>query len=334
MKKILVIQTAFLGDAILTTPVFRELKKIVPDCKIHALVNKNSVELLKNDPNIDRIIAFDKKNGKFINFIKTVRLIKKNRYDEAFSMNISFTSSLLMLLGSIPVRVGPERMNFLTHPVKFSKKGLHIRKRAVELLKKRYPENAFDDSTKLYLSEKDKENADSIIKNLKYKNIIGIAPGSVRGTKRWPEEYFTELLKLLSAKKISVITLGSRNEKELCDKIIRKSGNLYCENLAGELSLTESAAVIEKLDLLISNDSAPLHMANAINTPVYAFFGPTVKRFGCYPYREKDKILEVDLECRPCGTHGGKKCPLDHHNCMKNIKPEFVRKLIGDFYNV
>ena len=83
---------------------------------------------------------------------------------------------------------------------------------------------------------------------------------------------------------------------------------------------------------MVTNDSAPLHMSNAVDTPVLAFFGPTVREYGCYPYRDNDRMLEVDLDCRPCGTHGGRACPIGHHNCMRAVNPETVYKEILKYY--
>jgi len=105
-------------------------------------------------------------------------------------------------------------------------------------------------------------------------------------------------------------------------------------NLAGDLTLLESAALISKVDLVVSNDSAPLHIANAVKTDVFTIFGPTVKEFGFYPYRKNDKIFEVDLECRPCGKHGGKECPLGHFKCMLEVKPEIIWKEIKNKFEL
>ncbi|MCB0751260.1 MAG: glycosyltransferase family 9 protein, partial [Ignavibacteriae bacterium] len=93
---------------------------------------------------------------------------------------------------------------------------------------------------------------------------------------------------------------------------------------AGKLSLLESVAVVELCDIMICNDSGALHIADAVKTDVISFFGPTVKSIGYFPYRENDKVLEVELDCRPCSSHGTNKCPLEHHNCMKMIEPDFV----------
>jgi len=102
-------------------------------------------------------------------------------------------------------------------------------------------------------------------------------------------------------------------------------------NLAGRLSLLESAAVIGKTELMLSGDSAPMHMACAVGTPVFALFGPTVKEYGFFPTGESDRVFEVDLECRPCSLHGGPKCPRGHHRCMEEIDPGAVAEAATGF---
>ena len=157
--------------------------------------------------------------------------------------------------------------------------------------------------------------------------ILGIAPGSVWQTKKWPKGYFITLLEMLSKEKIKIILFGAKDEQPLCQEIIDNS-KADALNLAGSLSVLESAALIKKIDLMISNDSAPLHIANAVQTNVLAIFGPTVKRCGCYPFQENDTLIEVELYCRPCKKHGGRRCPEKHFRCMRDINPEMVFETI------
>jgi heptosyltransferase-2 len=156
--------------------------------------------------------------------------------------------------------------------------------------------------------------------------IIAIAPGSNWFTKRWPEKYYEDLVKTLSESNYGIVFIGSNEERELCEKIKPLQKSI---NIAGELSLLESAAVVKLCDLMICNDSGALHLADAMQTDVLAFFGPTVKSIGYYPFRDNDKVLEVDLDCRPCSSHGTNTCPLGHHNCMKFIEPDFVIKEVN-----
>lgn len=328
-RKILVIQTAFLGDVIMSTPLIRAMRKIFPASQIDVLTIPETGIVFRECPHVNNVLNFDKRKllRKISSFIKIVFKLRKEKYDLAVSIQGSLTSSFLMLLGAISTRVGFARQKWVTKPVTHEK-GLHIRERYVSLVKP-FSEKKFDLQTEICWSIDEQEKSQQIIQSYQKKNrfLVGIAPGSVWNTKRWPKEYFTVLLNWLGQENIQVIFIGGGEDRLLCEEIIGQS-TANALNLAGKLSVLESAAVIRQLDLLITNDSAPLHMANAVKTDVIAFFGPTVRRFGCYPYRPNDRMLEVDLYCRPCSKHGGKKCPEKHFRCMRDIKPKMAFKAI------
>ena len=334
-QKILVLQTAFLGDVIMTTPTVKAIKQVFPDAQIDVLTIPQTAIVFKYNPNVNSTLVFDKKKvlRKLINFWMIIRQLRKANYDLAFSIQGSMTSSLLLYLGNIPNRIGFARLKqkLLTEPV-LHKRGLHIRKRYLYLLKpfvNNFEENSFDTQTEIFWSENESRKAGEIYSSIYEKDslLLGIAPGSVWQTKKWPKDYFISVLKMLAKEKIKILFFGGKEEQPLCQEIIDKS-QADALNFAGSFSVLESAALIKKIDLMITNDSAPLHIANAVQTDVIAIFGPTVKRFGCYPYRENDTLLEVDLYCRPCGKHGGHNCPEKHFQCMKEIYPDMVYQTI------
>jgi heptosyltransferase-2 len=322
--RILIIQTAFIGDNILSTGFIREVAKIFPKAKIDLLTTPVSAKLFKFNPYLTNIKTFRKNNiiQKTIDFIRLLGFILSQKYDIAFSLQIHFTSSLLMFLGGIPKRVGGDRMKLLTHPIKIPK-NLHVIQRNAYILKK-FSQQKVNPETELHFSSELLEEAIENTKTNKFK--LGIAPGSVWNTKKWPHEYFIELMRMIEDD-VEIYFIGSEVDLNICKDIIEKSGK-HAHNLAGKLSLLQSAALIKQLDLMLTNDSAPMHMANAVKTDVVSFFGPTVKKFGCYPFRENDTLLEIDLDCRPCGTHGGKVCPKKHFRCMREITPQKVLESI------
>ncbi|MEE4311246.1 MAG: lipopolysaccharide heptosyltransferase II [candidate division KSB1 bacterium] len=328
-KKILLIQTAFLGDVVMTTPLIRALHAIFPDDEIDIVTIPQSANLFEHDPAIHKVHLFNK--GKFIqkifSFVSLARTLKRSGYDIGISIQSSLTSSFLMLLARIPKRAGFARQKFLTIPVSH-KKGMHMRDRYLTLAQP-FSSESFNRETSLHISESEKKRALNILNSAAQRHAkrIGIAPGSVWPTKRWPEAYFIELVSTLDKNGYQLYFIGGGNERELCQRIIERS-NARALNLAGELSILESAALINELDIVITNDSAPLHIANAMKTDVVAIFGPTVRRFGCYPYRDHDIMMEIDLYCRPCAKHGGRSCPEKHFRCMLDIKPEAVYEAI------
>lgn len=328
VKNILVIQTAFIGDVIMTTPLFAGIRKVYPQAGIDVVVNSKHTQLLDNNPHIRRVLGFNKSGRKILNLLMLIRSIRRENYDLALSMQIHLSSSLMMFLGGIPRRIGSARQRMLTRPVVFPK-GLHIRKRAVMLLRE-LKEDDYDLQTRLYPSQEDHQQASQFLKKSEGFRI-GIAPGSVWETKKWPMANYVEVIAGLPDH-MSVYLIGGGKEDELlCEEIVRQNPGRTIINTAGKLSLLQSAALIGQLDLVLCNDSAPLHMANAMETPVFGIFGPTVKRFGCYPYRVDDKMIEIDLYCRPCSKHGGKVCPEGHFRCMKDIAPSRVLSEITNF---
>ena len=126
-----------------------------------------------------------------------------------------------------------------------------------------------------------------------------------------------------------VVLIGGASDRVLCDEIARRTTNAPLI-AAGRLTLRESAALLAQCDLLLSNDSAPVHIAAAVGTPVIALFGPTTPSLGFAPYGPGHTVLEVPLDCRPCGKHGGKRCPKRHFRCMRNLAPEQVFHRIAE----
>ncbi len=331
-KRILIVQTAFLGDTVLVTPLIRAARQIFPQAQIDILVIPQTAAVLYNNPHLHRIILFDKRNNKKSAFLKTLKELKSARYDLAITPHSSFTTGLLLFLARIPYRIGFDRNPirfFLTRRVPFPKRGHTIEKNLALL--RPFSKQTFSMQTELFPSQKDKFLANDLFGRFDRKHpIIAVAPGSVWPTKRWPKEYYAELVKNLKDD-FWLVFIGSKEERALCRDIIELAGAQKALNLAGELSLLQSAAVIGACDLMICNDSGALHLANAMQTDVFAFFGPTVKAFGFYPFRPNDVVFEIpDLYCRPCGKHGSKKCPEGHFRCMLEIKPEWVEKKVRE----
>lgn len=332
-ENILIIQTAFLGDVIMSTPLIRAAKKTFPNAKIDILTIPQTAIVFKHNPHINEVLHFDKRKlwKKLISFFKVVSQIRRRKYDLAISIQSSMTSSLLMLLGGIANRVGFARQKLVTLPVTH-KRGYHVRIRYLKLLKYFSTED-FDDQSELFWTPNETLKANQIIYKCRENNkyILGVAPGSVWATKQWPKDYYIELLRLLKNEDVQIVLFGGNDEEQLCAEIASDADS-SAMNLAGKLSVLESAALIERVDLMLTNDSAPLHIANAVKTDVFAFFGPTVRRFGCYPYRGNDRMLEIDLYCRPCSKHGGRRCPEKHFRCMLEITPEHVYQQIMTYF--
>ncbi len=337
-KKILIIQTAFIGDVILVTPLIRETRKLFPKADIDVLVAKGNQAILKNNPHLNEIITSDKNS--LVDYFRTLVLISKKKYDIAITPHRSARTLTLIYLARIKVRIGFNRdiyRHLLTCKMRHPQK-VHKAEKNLELLtpffSDKFPrlkihtrdvsKNKLSWFTELFPCPEDYAVSS---KYLKERGNIAIAPGSVWNTKRWSKENYIKLAKDLSKASFNLIFIGSKGERELAEEIINQA-NIKAINTCGQLSILQSAALISRCQGLICNDSGALHIGNAVDTPVFAFFGPTVKRFGYFPYRENDILFEIDLDCRPCGMHGHKQCPLGHHNCMKLIDARKVAKVI------
>ena len=320
MRRIAVIQTAFPGDVILCTPVFESLKSA--GHHVTAVIRPQAEPLVRNNPNIDNLICYDKKKGAFP-FFKAISDLKKAECDTALIVQRYFKSGLLPLYAGISRRIGfdASSVSFLyTDEVRYKSKQ-HEVERCLSLCEGLSSTKGF--SPQIFLTENDRGEALEIITtiNINPDNFIVIAPGSVWATKRWTG--YNELISLLKEKTdFDIVLLGSDDDFKLCEQINIKG---HAVNLAGKTDLLQSAAIINQSRITVTNDSAPAHIAAAVGTPVVAVFGPTVPAFGFAPYSEKSSIVEnPNLNCRPCSSHGPQKCPEKHFRCMKEISPEQV----------
>lgn len=325
IERILIIQTAFLGDVLLTFPIAHHLKKINPAYKVTFLIKKELSELKEIYPLIDEFIFIDK--SKYISSINEIVKKIKNRFDVVISPHRSARSSIISFLSNAPVRISFNKssLSFLyTHLVQY-RNDQHEIARNLDLLKFFSP--------KLDWKERITLKLDKYILNEKFmiwkdngEKIVVIAPGTVWETKRYPEYYFSVIAKKLIDDGFKIVLIGSNQDFEIglrIQKYLKDEMNIL--NLIGKLSIRGSISLIGLSNLLICNDSAPTHMAIFTNTPIITIYGSTVPEFGFYPFRDFDRIVQVEnLYCKPCGIHGYKKCPQKHFRCMIDLKPDLV----------
>lgn len=320
MERILVIQTAFIGDVILATAVVEKLHQHYPDARLDFLLRKGNEDLLANHPFIAEVIIWDKKSKKYDNLKQITKGVKNAQYDLVVNLQRFASSGLITALSGASMKVG-----FKKNPLSFSftKKiehrigdGTHEVDRNQKLIEE------FTDSIaaqpKLYPTNNDYEK----VEPLKNETYVCIAPTSVWFTKQLPAEQWVKVIQKLDDK-VKVYLLGGPNDREACETILKLAGRKNVVNLCGELSFLESAALMQTASMNHVNDSAPLHIASATNAPVTAYFCSTVPDFGFTPLSTVSKIVQVSesesLACRPCGLHGKKECPEGHFDCGLKI---------------
>ncbi|AEA33752.1 lipopolysaccharide heptosyltransferase II [Hippea maritima] len=330
-KRYLIVQTAFLGDAILTEPMIETIKINKPDSFIGIIVIPQNTEVFTLNPKIDLIIPYDKhgKDNGIIGFKKIVNSIKDYRFDYLISPHMSFRSSLLAFFSRIPKRIGFKEADasFLyTHRVK-KPKGLHEIDKNLRLLEPLGFKKLIRD-IRLYWGEENKKFIEGIFEAYSISSedkVVVVNPSSVWPTKRWPKEYYKELVKMLADEGLRVVLIGTQKDIQISDFV--KNSDSRIVDLTGKTRIKDLFYLIAWSNLLISNDSAPIHIASAFNTPTIDIYGPTVPEFGFYPLSERSKVIQIiDLPCRPCGKHGSISCAEKHFKCMIEIKPEEVFK--------
>jgi len=156
------------------------------------------------------------------------------------------------------------------------------------------------------------------------KTTIGVNPGSVWPTKRWWLEGFAEFIGLAKAKlDCQVLLFGGPEDGEVVKRLAERSGRGVID-LAGKFSLRELPAAIGRCQVFVTNDSGPMHIAVACKVPTVAIFCATTPDLGFYPYSSQAVVIQKQLTCRPCTSHGGRRCPLVHENCIRQIRPQSV----------
>ncbi|MDR0676240.1 MAG: lipopolysaccharide heptosyltransferase II [Elusimicrobiota bacterium] len=343
INKILVIQTAFLGDIVLTMPLINNIKSLFPNKKLVVLTTPTGKEILAGQINIDEIIVYDK-NGKdkgFFKFLEFVNILKFLHFDLAIVPHRSIRSALLTFIAKIPYRIGFRNSQgniFFNFMINY-KKNIPEIERNLYFLEKFI--NNFDIQkidTKItfpYHNELQKKNNDLLdIKNGNSQKIIGIHVGAKWNTKKWIPEKFIELIRQLDKKNCKIVVFGESREDYIVNNyLVMKNDSRNILNLIGKTNLQDLIAIFRNLSLYVSNDSGPMHIAAAIGVPVIAIFGPTVPSFGFAPYNKKSKVIEAkNVSCRPCGKHGNKFCPRLHFNCMNKIEVEHVFDAIKEIF--
>ncbi|HMV42837.1 MAG TPA: lipopolysaccharide heptosyltransferase II [Leptospiraceae bacterium] len=340
--KILIIQTAFLGDLILTTSFFREVKQKYKEAEIHVIVNKGTEDILFGNPNITKVISFDKAKVRksIFYFFSFIQCLRKEKYEICICPHFSYRSTLISFFSGAKVRIGYKESGFsFLHTKKISRplEGKH----EVDKLFSLIHENTDSFSLKqkrpeLFFSEARLIKIKTILETYHLnKNFIILAPSSIWETKRMPTSKFQELFqRIVADTDYSIVLIGSPKDQILCENIIdrrlpenqvNKVERIF--NLAGKTDLVELSYVISQALAIVSNDSSPIHFASAHNIPTIMIYGATVPAFGYSTLVDKQYLSQVDgLSCRPCGIHGGKVCPEKHFKCMEEQNIDIMFK--------
>jgi len=329
-QKILIIQTAFLGDTILSLPLAQSLKNILPECEIDYLCIPATANVMENNPNIHDIIRYDKKAGRKIrNLIKMISFIKERKYDIIICPHRSLRSALITYFSDAKIRIGFNKnvLSFLLTTKAKYLKNEHEIKRNLELIKL-IPGIVINDNMlslkpDLFPSQDDKNTANELLNKFitEKDKLICFAPCSKWYTKNLPEKIAVDIINSLNEKGYKVSLIGGMEDEKFC-RLIEGQANdknkVLC--LAGKLTPLQSSYAIQRSCALITVDSAAAHIGASTGKPIVMIFGSTIPAFGFYPLTSKNIIIENNnLDCRPCTDHGRGSCPKKHFKCMLDL---------------
>jgi ADP-heptose:LPS heptosyltransferase len=316
MNRFLIIQTAFIGDVILATPVVEALHKEYPGARIDFLLRKGNEGLLQGHPFLSEVIIWDKKKQKYAGLYRIICSIRKEKYDVVINLQRFWATGLMTVLSGAVQTVGFDKNPLssffsvkIPHLIDNQKVELHEIDRNLSLLK-HLIKSPYRHLPRLYPTEKD------FLKTAQTVPYITISPTSVWFTKQYPADRWVKLINLTDPA-IRIFLLGGKADQPACDQIKSSAARSNIETLAGQLTFLESASLMKNAVMNYVNDSAPLHLASSMDAPVTTVFCSTVPAFGFGPLSSQSYILETEekLDCRPCGIHGHKNCPLSHFRC-------------------
>ncbi len=316
-QNILIIQTAFIGDAILASCLVEKMHAEFPESSVSILVRKGNEGIYKDHPFLKDVLVWNKQSEKFRNLLKLLFQIRRNKYDLVINCHRYASSGFLAGFSGAKHTAGYKQTPFAYlfdyAPKHVIGDGRHETERYHQLVSDFSSQDNF--KPKIYPSAAD----EAFVKPYMHGNYVCIAPSSVWFTKQLPLNKWKELVILLPPTH-NLYILGAASDASLAEELIASSGRNNVVNLCGKLSLLQSAALMKNAVMNYVNDSAPLHLASATNAPVTAFFCSTVREFGFYPLSDTSKVVDAGaMPCRPCGLHGFKACPKGHFDCGNKI---------------
>ncbi|MCB0311002.1 MAG: glycosyltransferase family 9 protein [Bdellovibrionales bacterium] len=323
--KILLVQTGFLGDNILSTPVIAGIRQIFKDCELWMLTTPAAKQLVQADPLLQGVLTYDKRKHEsgITGIFRKAREIRSMGFDRAYILHRSFRTAFLIWAARIPSTVGfAKAPGAWAWGKKINRSGQHAVERNLSILSQEPAKASLPHSLRLNMPGEFRPRPE--FEDLAASKAIVMVPGSAWYTKMLHWSCYREVAQYYLARGRRVVLLGAASERAIADKV---GAGLELHNLVGLTDLHESMYLIKHAALLICNDSMALHMASAFKVPCVAAFCSTVPEFGFGPWQNRAVVIEKKgLECRPCGRHGHRKCPLGTETCMREINSQEVIK--------
>lgn len=330
----LLIQTAFIGDTTLTLFIASAIKQRHPLCTISIVCTPVCASLMSASKDIDNVFTFDKRTSQksLWSIYSLAKQLSSKNIDCIINVHASFRSALLALLTKANFRItfSQSALSWLYSASIPRPQFGSERDRQLSILQA-FSSVSVPEYSALPL-QLNNRNVENFMKKhrLIHKEFVVIAPNSVWSEKRWKLESFKQVSSELLNANIPVILIGAENDRAYCEPLLSIPRII---DAVGNLSLPETIELIQYSQVIISNDSAPIHFASVVNTPTIAIFGPTIPAFGFAPLAEQSIILENnDLPCRPCSHNGSKPCKYGTSACMTSISVDSVVTKVLSFF--
>ncbi len=330
--RFLIIQTAFIGDAILATALLEDLHRAWPNSQIDLLIRRGNESLFKDHPFINELLIWEKKTNKYGSLWQLLKRIRATSYKAVINLQRFGATGLLTAFSGAQTTIGFDKNPFskwFTHRIPHHiGQHRHEVERNNDLLRALNVRNFGKPRPKLYPSPTDYAD----VERWQSGTYVCIAPTSVWFTKQFPADGWVNVIRRLPPS-WTVYLLGGPGDTDVCEAIRTEVGYDRVVNLAGQLSLLQSAALMQGARMNYVNDSAPMHLCSAMNAPTTAVFCSTVPQFGFGPLADNSRIAEIRelLTCRPCNLHGRTGCPLGHFRCAYAID---IADVVGEVHPV
>jgi heptosyltransferase-2 len=333
--RILLVQTAFLGDVILTTPLLAALRRHRPEADLTMLVTPAAAPLVASHPALDRVLVDDKRGaGRGARGLaRLVRALRAERFAIAIAAHKSVRTAVALRAAGIPRRIGfatAPGARFYTDRVP-RPAAAHDRDRLLGLLAPLGlpPLAAADARPWIAVDAATRARAETLLAPWRDgRPLAVVSPGSAWRTKRWPAAAFGALVRALDADGYRCLVVGAPDETALTAAVQAAAGGAAVD-LGGRTDLPLLAAVMACAAVVVTNDSAPMHVASAVGVPQVAIFCATVPAQGYGPVGPRALVVERDLACRPCGRHGGARCPRGTEDCRELVTVDDVRAAVA-----
>ena len=329
--RVVVLQTSFLGDSLLTLPLLRRIKDSLTKANLAVVTLPKHAEVFRGNAWVDEVILDDKRgaHGGLLGLWRIAAFLREKDFDLAVIPHRSFRSAFVAWLAGIPRRVGFSASAgsfLLTDRVPFSWLA-HDLERNLALAKPLGAVTGPSMGEERYIAPPRPSTAlaerlnDAGLRS--GDRLVGVHPGAAWNTKRWDSSRFAELCRRLAKTGLKPVLVGGPGDAALGAEIAQASG---AADLTGKTDLADLKALMGMLSLFVTNDSGPMHLAAAAGVPVVAVFGATTRELGFFPYGARHRVVEAKLACRPCGLHGGRDCPEGHFLCMRLITVDTVEE--------